>query len=75
MASTVVQVRVDEKIKKEVSEIFGLLGLTLSDGFRLFMNRVVAESGIPFPMKLDKIDSYSDLYDVSEYFVDPEVIQ
>lgn len=75
MASTVVQVRVDEKIKKEVSEILGMLGLTLSDGLRLFMNRVVAERGIPFPMKLEKIDSYSDLYDVSEYFVDPEVIQ
>ena len=53
MASVVLQVRVSDKLKRETGEIFGNLGLSMSDAVRLFLNRVAVEQGLPFPMKLN----------------------
>jgi addiction module RelB/DinJ family antitoxin len=61
MASTILQVRMDENLKKETSEIFHNLGLDMSSAVRLFLNRVVICQGLPFKMTLDqeKEDSLS----------------
>lgn len=61
MASTILQVRVDENLKKETGEIFHNLGLDMSSAVRLFLNRVVICQGLPFKMTLDqeKEDSLS----------------
>lgn len=53
MANTLVQIRVDEKLKDEVSTIYDQLGLDLSTAVRIFFKRTVAEQGIPFTMKLN----------------------
>ncbi|MDY5122975.1 MAG: type II toxin-antitoxin system RelB/DinJ family antitoxin, partial [Treponema sp.] len=53
MANTLVQIRVDEKLKDEVSAIYDQLGLDLSTAVRIFFKRTVAEQGIPFTMKLN----------------------
>ncbi len=53
MASSVLQVRIDDNLRNEVSSIFHNLGLDMSSGIRLFLNRVVVEQGIPFPMNLN----------------------
>ncbi len=53
MASVLLQVRVSDELKKETGEIFSNLGLSMSDGVRLFLNRVSVEQGLPFPMKLN----------------------
>ena len=52
MASSLIQVRVDEEIKKECEEIFYNLGLSMSEAVRLFLKRTVVEQGLPFNMKL-----------------------
>ncbi|MCR5725542.1 MAG: type II toxin-antitoxin system RelB/DinJ family antitoxin [Treponema sp.] len=67
MASCVVQVRVDENLRKEVCEILEHLGLGLSDGVRLFFNRVVEENGIPFPMKIEKNENKPSLFDIDKF--------
>lgn len=54
MASTILQVRMDENLKKETSEIFHNLGLDMSTAVRLFLNRVVICQGLPFKMTLDQ---------------------
>ena len=54
MASTILQVRMDENLKKETSEIFHNLGLDMSSAVRLFLNRVVICQGLPFKMTLDQ---------------------
>lgn len=54
MASTILQVRMDENLKKETSEIFRNLGLDMSSAVRLFLNRVVICQGLPFKMTLDQ---------------------
>ena len=48
MASTILQVRMDENLKKETSEIFHNLGLDMSSAVRLFLNRVVICQDLPF---------------------------
>ncbi len=53
MANTLVQIRIDDKLKDDVSEIYEQLGLDLSTAVRIFFKRTVAENGIPFTMKLN----------------------
>ena len=50
MPSTVLQVRVDNATKKEAEEILNNLGLDMSTAVRLFLNRIIIEQGLPFPM-------------------------
>ncbi len=59
MASALVQIRVDDKLKSEVSAIYDRLGLDLSTAVRIFFKRTVVEQGIPFSMRLD-FDSKRD---------------
>lgn len=52
MASTsVIHVRVDEKIKTEAAETLASMGLTVSDAVRVFLTRVVADKELPFAVK------------------------
>ncbi len=52
MASTLVQIRVDEKLKDDVVAVYDQLGLDLSTAVRIFFKKSVAEKGIPFSMRL-----------------------
>ena len=54
MASTILQVRIDDNLRKQTNEIFNNLGLDMSSAVRLFLNRVVVEQGLPFSMNLRK---------------------
>lgn len=54
MASTLVQIRVDEDLKNEAVNIFEQLGLDLPTAFRIFLKKSVEERGIPFSMKTAK---------------------
>ena len=56
MASTLVQIRVDEKLKDDAAAVYEHLGLDLSTAVRIFFKRSVAENGIPFSMKLDNAE-------------------
>ena len=52
MASTLVQIRVDEDLKNEATSIFEQLGLDLPTAFRIFLKKSIEERGIPFNMKI-----------------------
>ena len=54
MASTLLQVRIDDSVKKETQEIFQNLGLSMSGAIKLFLNRVIVEQGLPFKMNLER---------------------
>ena len=47
-----VQVRVDKKLKEEVSEIYEMLGLDLPTAIRMFLVRSKLERGLPFKAAL-----------------------
>jgi DNA-damage-inducible protein J len=53
MAATtsMVHVRVDEKIKAQATETLASMGLTVSDAIRVFLTRVVADKELPFALK------------------------
>ena len=49
--SSLIQVRVEDDLKKEATELFDEIGLDLSVAIRLFLRTCVKEGGIPFEMK------------------------
>jgi len=49
--STVVRSRIDPMVKNEASKILRSMGLTLSDGIRLFLHQTVAQKKLPFSVK------------------------
>jgi len=49
--TTMVHVRVDEKIKAQATETLNSMGLTVSDAIRVFLTRVVADKELPFSLK------------------------
>lgn len=59
MSKNQVQVRIDEKLKTEATKILSNIGLDLSSAVRLFLNRIVIEQGLPFEMKINKINKHN----------------
>ena len=68
MASCLIQLRVDEKMKKDATEVFDKLGLDLSSAIRIFLARAIQEEGIPFSMMLkdDKEEIIEDVVEENE---------
>lgn len=54
MASTLLQIRVDDSLKDEASRVFENLGIDTSTAVRMFLKRSVMENGIPFKMTLPR---------------------
>jgi DNA-damage-inducible protein J len=48
--TAIVRSRIDPQLKEEASKVLEDLGLTLSDGIRMFMTQVVMTQGLPFPV-------------------------
>jgi DNA-damage-inducible protein J len=58
MATTsMVHVRVDEKIKTQATETLAAMGLSLSDAVRVFLTRVVADQQLPFALKVPNAET------------------
>ena len=49
--TTMVHVRVDEKLKAQAAETLSSMGLTVSDAVRVFLTRIVADKELPFALK------------------------
>lgn len=54
MASSVLQVRVDETLRSQAASIYEDLGIDLQTAVRIFLKKSVAENGLPFGMTLPK---------------------
>ncbi|BCX81781.1 DNA-damage-inducible protein J [Methylomarinovum caldicuralii] len=52
MATTMVHVRIDERVKKEASEALEEMGLSVSDAVRMLLVRVAAEKRLPFEVRV-----------------------
>src|SRR6202162_6701101 len=51
MKGSVVRARVDHLLKAQASEVLASCGLEMSDALRLFLNQVVNQGGLPFPVR------------------------
>ena len=54
MATSLLQVRVDDSLKDEAAQVFENLGIDISTAVRMFLKRALMENGIPFRMTLPK---------------------
>jgi DNA-damage-inducible protein J len=52
MASSMVHIRVDKKVKAKASKTLASMGLTVSDAVRLLLTRVAAEKAMPFEVRV-----------------------
>jgi len=50
--TTMVHVRVDEKIKAKAEKALRAMGLSVSDAVRVLLTRVAAEQALPFEVKV-----------------------
>lgn len=64
--TTMVHVRVDEKIKAEATETLASMGLTVSDAVRVFLTRVVADKELPFAIKAPNTRSLAAMAEAEE---------
>lgn len=55
--TTMVHVRVDDEIKVQATEVLAAMGLSVSDGVRLFLKRVVAEQAMPIELKVPNAET------------------
>ncbi|MCK4765305.1 MAG: type II toxin-antitoxin system RelB/DinJ family antitoxin [Candidatus Aminicenantes bacterium] len=52
MADSIVRSRIDPVVKDEANRILKSMGLTLSEGIRLFLHQVIVDKALPFMVKL-----------------------
>ena len=48
MATTNINIRVDDEIKKEAQDIFGAMGLDMTTAINVFLRQVIRQRSIPF---------------------------
>src|SRR5271157_1091690 len=52
MATSMVHIRVDEKVKAKAARTLAAMGLTVSDAVRLLLTRIAAEKALPFEVRV-----------------------
>ena len=48
MSMSILQIRVDDNLKNEVSDLFERLGMDIPTAVRIFFKRAIIERGLPF---------------------------
>jgi DNA-damage-inducible protein J len=51
MATSMVHIRVDQKVKAKAAKTLASMGLTVSDAVRLLLTRIAAEKALPFEVR------------------------
>jgi DNA-damage-inducible protein J len=64
--TTMVHVRIDEKIKTQASETLSSMGLSISDVVRVFLMRIVTDQAIPFEINAPNAVSRKSIAEAKE---------
>ncbi len=67
MATTMVHIRVDEKVKKKAAKTLAAMGMSVSDAVRILLVRVAAESALPFDVKVPNPTTVKALRDANRH--------
>jgi DNA-damage-inducible protein J len=67
MATTMVHIRVDEKVKRKASKALAAMGMSLSDAVRMLLIRVAAEQALPFEVKAPNPTAVSEVMASSDF--------
>ena len=66
MSTTMLHIRIDERMKAEATETLSAMGLSVSDAVRVFLTRVVAEQRIPFVLEAPNAETRSAMAEADE---------
>lgn len=66
MAQTLVNVRMDEDVKKSMEETCKELGITMSTAFNIFARKMCREKRIPFEVSVDPFYLESNIKAIEE---------
>ena len=66
MAQTLVNIRMDEKLKKSMEKTCQELGMTMTTAFTIFAKKMSREKRIPFEVSAPKRDALEALYEKLE---------
>lgn len=66
MAQTLVNVRMDEDVKKSMEETCKELGITMSTAFNIFARKMCREKRIPFEVSIDPFYLESNIKAIEE---------
>lgn len=71
---TTLNVRVDENLKKQASELFADLGLDMSTAVNMFLRQAVMKDGLPFDVvrEVPNADTLAAMAEVEEMKKHPE---
>ena len=61
MAQTLINLRIDEDIKKSMEEVCRELGITMSAAFNIFARKMIREKRIPFEVSINPFYSESNI--------------
>jgi len=56
MSKVIVKASIDNRLKSEVENTLGNLGLTTAEAIRLFFIQIRLQKGIPFEIKIPKLE-------------------
>ncbi|MFC2424422.1 type II toxin-antitoxin system RelB/DinJ family antitoxin [Fusobacterium polymorphum] len=62
----VINIRVNDEVKKEAEIIFKFLGLNMSVAMNLFLKKCISENGIPFDLKLPNNETIEALEETNK---------
>jgi len=68
VVSSMVHVRVDDKLKSEATETLAAMGLSASDVVRVFLMRVMAEKRLPFALKVPNPETHAAMMEAEAIF-------
>ena len=66
MAQTLINIRIDEDIKRSMEETCKELGLTMSAAFNIFARKMCRERRIPFEVSVDPFYSENNMKAISQ---------
>lgn len=66
MAQTLINLRIDEDVKKSMEETCKELGITMSAAFNIFARKMSREKRIPFEVSVDPFYSESNMKALAE---------
>ena len=65
-STTMIHVRVEEKIKAQATKALSAMGLSISDAVRVLLTRVAAEKRLPFEVKVPNAETRAAMTEAEE---------
>jgi DNA-damage-inducible protein J len=62
----IIRARIEPELKNEATKVLNSLGLTPSAAIRIFLQQVVSEQGLPFPVKKPNAATRAAMEDIKK---------